>query len=126
MAYRLIWVMNTDSHEPPSSMTHKSPSPTQNADTKAKISDLQQCGYSVSEFPKIRGTISGVPIVRMIAFWGMYWGHPLGKPRFRHGQVWPSSPISLELTQRCVLALGCTCRFSRFLGFMLGRRVYRL
>ena len=25
-------------------------------------------------FPKIRGTILGVPIIRTIAFWGLYWG----------------------------------------------------
>ena len=109
MAYGLLGVINTDllsPHEPPSSMTHKSPSPTQNADTKAKISDLQQCGYSLSELPKIRGNISGVSIVWIIAFWGIRWGHSLGKPTFRHRQGWPSSPISLELTQRCVLASG--------------------
>ena len=25
-------------------------------------------------FPKIRGTFLGVPIVRIIVFWGLYWG----------------------------------------------------
>ena len=25
-------------------------------------------------FPKIRGTILGVPITRTIVFWGLYWG----------------------------------------------------
>ena len=25
-------------------------------------------------FPKIRGTILGVPIIRTIVFWGLYWG----------------------------------------------------
>ena len=25
-------------------------------------------------FPKIRGTISGVPIIRIIIYWGLYWG----------------------------------------------------
>ena len=25
-------------------------------------------------FPKIRGTILGVPIIRIIVFWGVYWG----------------------------------------------------
>ena len=25
-------------------------------------------------FPKIRGTILGVPIIRIIVFWGLYWG----------------------------------------------------
>ena len=26
------------------------------------------------EFPKIRGTILGAPIIRAIIFWGLYWG----------------------------------------------------
>ena len=25
-------------------------------------------------FPKIRGTLLGVPIIRIIVFWGLYWG----------------------------------------------------
>ena len=25
-------------------------------------------------FPKIRGTNSGVPIIRIIIYWGLYWG----------------------------------------------------
>ena len=25
-------------------------------------------------FPKMRGTILGVPIIRTIVFWGLYWG----------------------------------------------------
>ena len=30
-------------------------------------------------FPKIRGTFLGVPIIRIIIFWGLYWGpHILG------------------------------------------------
>ena len=28
-------------------------------------------------FPKIRGTILGVPIIRIIVFWGLYWGAPI-------------------------------------------------
>ena len=28
-------------------------------------------------FPKIRGTILGVPIIRTIVFWGLYWGSPI-------------------------------------------------
>ena len=27
--------------------------------------------------PCIRGTILGVPIIRIIIFWGLYWGPPL-------------------------------------------------
>ena len=26
------------------------------------------------EFPKIRGTFLGVPIIRIIVYWGLYWG----------------------------------------------------
>ena len=29
------------------------------------------------EFPKLRGTILGVPIIRTIVFWGLYWGPPI-------------------------------------------------
>ena len=30
-------------------------------------------------FPKIRGTLLGVPIIRTIVFWGLHWGpHILG------------------------------------------------
>ena len=29
---------------------------------------------TIWEFPKIRGTILGVPIIRTIVFWGLYWG----------------------------------------------------
>ena len=28
-------------------------------------------------FRKIRGTISGVPIARIMVFWGLYWGPPI-------------------------------------------------
>ena len=28
-------------------------------------------------FPKIRGTILGVPVLRIIVFWGLYWGLPI-------------------------------------------------
>ena len=29
------------------------------------------------EFPKIRGTILGVPIIRTVAFGSLYWGSPI-------------------------------------------------
>ena len=35
--------------------------------------NISQCGHLIWEFPKIRGTISGVPI-RTIVFWGLSWG----------------------------------------------------
>ena len=28
-------------------------------------------------FPKIGGTILGVPIIRIIIYWGLYWGPPI-------------------------------------------------
>ena len=28
-------------------------------------------------FPKIRPTILGVPIIRTVVFWGLYWGPPI-------------------------------------------------
>ena len=28
-------------------------------------------------FPKIRGTILGVPKIRTIVYWGLYWGPPI-------------------------------------------------
>ena len=28
-------------------------------------------------FPKIRGAILGVPIIRTIVFWGLYWDPPI-------------------------------------------------
>ena len=27
--------------------------------------------------PKIRGTLLGVPILRIIVYWGLYWGTPI-------------------------------------------------
>ena len=32
------------------------------------------CGVGIWEFPKIRGTFLGVPIIRIIIYWGLYWG----------------------------------------------------
>ena len=29
--------------------------------------------HPIWEFPKIKGTILGVPIIRTIVFWGLYW-----------------------------------------------------
>ena len=29
---------------------------------------------SIWGFPKIRGTLLGIPIIRTIVFWGLYWG----------------------------------------------------
>ena len=30
--------------------------------------------YKIWGFPKIRGTILGVPLIRIIVSWGLYWG----------------------------------------------------
>ena len=39
------------------------------------LPDLQKdTGHPTWEFPKIRGTFLGVPIIRTIVFWGLYWG----------------------------------------------------
>ena len=32
---------------------------------------------TIGGFPKIRGTIVGVPIIRTIIYWGLYWGPPI-------------------------------------------------
>ena len=37
------------------------------------------------EFPKIRGTILEVPSIRVIVFWGLYWG-PLILGNYRLGK----------------------------------------
>ena len=31
-------------------------------------------GHTKWGFPKIRGTFLGVPIIRTIIYWGLYWG----------------------------------------------------
>ena len=31
-------------------------------------------GYQTWGFPKIRGTFLGVPIIRIIIYWGLFWG----------------------------------------------------
>ena len=56
-----------------------------------KVTDVRQPGGSSSPwylcthilmeftwgFPKIRGTFLGVPIIRTIVYWGLYWGPPI-------------------------------------------------
>ena len=37
--------------------------------------DLEEA--QMGGFPKIRGTFLGVPIMRFIVFWGLYWGPPI-------------------------------------------------
>ena len=36
-----------------------------------------EMGFKGLGFPKIRGTLLGVPIIRTIVFWDLYWGPPI-------------------------------------------------
>ena len=63
---------------------------------------------SIWGFPKIRGTILGVPIIKIIVFWGLYWGpFILGNYHILHSIMWgiifetpPSLNPFLYLTHR--------------------------
>ena len=44
------------------------------------------------EFPKIRGTVLGVPILRIIVYWGVYWG-PLILGNYQMGSSQNSGPL---------------------------------
>ena len=47
-------------------------------------------------FPKIRGTILGVPVIRTIVFWALYWGPPiLGK----YQMVWVT--VQKQISEGC-------------------------
>ena len=49
-------------------------------------------------FPKIRGTILGVPILRTIVYWGLYWGPPfLGKNNLGLLRIWCSDRVLVVL-----------------------------
>ena len=49
--------------------------------------------------PKIRGTILGVPIIRIIVFWGLYWGPPkFGKLPFKNTLEMSGFPRSEALS----------------------------
>ena len=39
-----------------------------------EVLDLAGTGKHMWGFPKIRGTILGVPIIRTIVYWGLHWG----------------------------------------------------
>ena len=41
--------------------------------------------YIIWRFPKIRGTFLGVPMIRTIVYWGLYWG-PLILGNYHIGQ----------------------------------------
>ena len=49
------------------------PPPWALATCSARTSALESTGL----FPEIRGTMLGVPVIRTIIFWGLYWGTPL-------------------------------------------------
>ena len=34
-------------------------------------------GFRVWGFAKLRGTVFGIPIIRIIVDWGLYWGPPI-------------------------------------------------
>ena len=46
------------------------------------------------EFPKSRGTCFGVPIIRGIVYWDLYWGPPI------YGNYHVSNPLNPEPTAR--------------------------
>ena len=55
-------------------------------------SSLNAQKQSIWGLPKIRGSFLGVPIIRTIVFWGLYWGPPfLGNSHLELGQVCTSS-----------------------------------
>ena len=43
-------------------------------------------------FPKLRGTLLGVPIIRIIVCWGLYWG-----PLFWETTISPPPSVALDL-----------------------------
>ena len=49
-------------------------------------------GFEIWGFPKIRATFLGVPIIRIIVYWGLYWGLLiLGNYHLRFGVVFPKA-----------------------------------
>ena len=60
-------------------------------------------------FPKIRGTILGVPTIRTIVFLGLYWGPLFGNvPLWAMGSglstnLWPEGPVREEYGMECAL-----------------------
>ena len=44
---------------------------------KARFLGFDQQGWqNMENFPKIKDTILGIPIVRTVVFWDLYWGLP--------------------------------------------------
>ena len=65
-------------------------------------------------FPKVRGTILGVPIIKLRIFWGPYWG-----PLFRETTKWKFPKIGRP-QHRCqtaiILFMGTPKKFPLILG----------
>ena len=55
-------------------------------------------------FPKIRGTLLGVPIIRVIVYWGLYWG-----PLFRETTILETPEVG-SLTLVGPKFGGCGCQ----------------
>ena len=55
-------------------------------DFAALLTEPILLGFDIWGFPKIRGTSLGVPIIRIILFWGLYWG-PLILGNYHMGLV---------------------------------------
>ena len=62
------------------------------ANSSAKLS----CMVKNGGFPKLRGTVLGVPVLRTVVFWGLYWGSSvLGNYRMcSAGHEWESRGLS--------------------------------
>ena len=56
--------------------------------------------------PKIRGTFLGVPIIRIIVFWGLYWGPLiLGNYQLPHINIYPYIDIYIYIYLSLSLSL---------------------
>ena len=66
--------------------------------------------------PKIRGTFLGVPIIRIILFWGLYWGPPiLGNCHIRNKGIHHIGAFQGSrslIPYEPLVSLGCEGRFS--------------
>ena len=58
------WIKEGDALAPPEARQR------QNYNKAHTVTKWRSCIWG---FPKIRGTILGVPIIRIIVFWGLYW-----------------------------------------------------
>ena len=63
--------------------------------------------YMIWYFPKIRGTFLGVAIIRLIVYWGLYWG-PLILGNYHMYNGWPVVIVPHEV-QTCHSRLSGQC-----------------